>query len=38
MDEMVRRNVYWVPTLTVDHSFPTSDAHTAEFFRKTFAL
>ncbi|PYX32139.1 MAG: amidohydrolase [Acidobacteria bacterium] len=38
MDEMVRRNVYWVPTLTVDHSFPTGDADTAEFFKKTFAL
>jgi len=38
MDEMARRNVYWVPTLTVDHSFPTGDADTAEFFKKIFAL
>ena len=38
MEEMAHRNVYWVPTLTVDHSFPTDDTETAEFFRKTFAL
>jgi imidazolonepropionase-like amidohydrolase len=37
MDEMARRGVYWVPTLTVDHSFPTDDEF-AEFFKKTFAL
>ena len=35
MDEMARKGVYWVPTLTVDHSFP---ADHPEFFNKTFAL
>ena len=35
---MARRNVYWVPTFTVDHSFPTEDADTPEFLKKTFAL
>jgi imidazolonepropionase-like amidohydrolase len=37
MDEMVRKGVYWVPTLTVDHSFPSDDKF-AEFMKKTFAL
>jgi imidazolonepropionase-like amidohydrolase len=37
MDEMVRRGVYWVPTLTVDHSFHSDDEF-ADFFKKTFAL
>jgi len=38
MDELVRKGVYWVPTLTVDHSFPIDSASEAEFLRKTFAL
>jgi len=37
MDEMVSRAVYWVPTLTVDHSFPSDDEF-ADFLKKTFAL
>jgi imidazolonepropionase-like amidohydrolase len=37
MDEMARKGVYWVPTLTVDHTFPPDDEF-AEFFKKTFAL
>src|SRR6476646_3214011 len=37
MDEMVKRGVYWVPTLTVDHSFPSDDEF-ADFLKKTFAL
>src|SRR5713226_8562684 len=38
MDEMARRGIYWVPTLTVDHSFPADNADFTEFWKKTFAL
>ena len=38
MDEMARKGVYWVPTLTVDHSLPADNGDAAEFFKKTFAL
>jgi imidazolonepropionase-like amidohydrolase len=36
MDEMVRRGVYWVPTLTVDQNLAASS--TDEFWKKTFTL
>jgi imidazolonepropionase-like amidohydrolase len=35
MDEMARKGVYWVPTLTVDHNF---SAVREEFWMKTFDL
>jgi imidazolonepropionase-like amidohydrolase len=35
MDEMARKGVYWVPTLTVDRNFPSVGD---EFWRKTFDL
>ena len=36
MDEMVRRRVYWVPTITVDRNLATGS--TDEFWKKTFDL
>jgi imidazolonepropionase-like amidohydrolase len=36
IDEMVRRGVYWVPTLTVDQNLAAGS--TDEFWKKTFAL
>jgi len=37
MDEMVRKGVYWVPTLTIDRSFATATRR-EEFWKKTFDL
>jgi len=37
MDEMVRKGVYWVPTLTIDRSFATA-TRWEEFWKKTFDL
>lgn len=37
MDEMVRKGVYWVPTLTIDRSFATA-LRREEFWKKTFDL
>ena len=37
MDEMVRKGVYWVPTLTIDRSFATA-MRREEFWKKTFDL
>lgn len=36
MDEMVRRGVYWVPTLTVDRNLAAT--YKNEFWDKTFEL
>jgi imidazolonepropionase-like amidohydrolase len=36
MDEMVRKGVYWVPTVTVDRNLAAGSAD--EFWKKTFAL
>ena len=41
MDEMVRKGVYWVPTLTVDRNLATvgdGDRDGGEFWKKTFDL
>jgi imidazolonepropionase-like amidohydrolase len=42
MDEMVRKGVYWVPTLTVDRNLAAASTHeswnTEEFWTKTFDL
>jgi imidazolonepropionase-like amidohydrolase len=37
MDHMVRKGVYWVPTLTIDRSFATATRR-EEFWKKTFDL
>src|SRR5882672_1077212 len=37
LDEMVRKGVYWVPTLTIDRSFATA-TRWEEFWKKTFDL
>jgi len=38
MDEMVRKGVYWVPTLTVDMNLANLRPAGAEFWQKIFAL
>src|SRR5262249_42761636 len=40
MDDMVKRGVYWVPTITVDRNLAATNTSTdeAEFWKKSFAL
>jgi imidazolonepropionase-like amidohydrolase len=35
MDEVARKRVYYVPTLTVDHSFKANNADFTEFLKKS---